>query len=142
MILTMELTFECKNLHELDKIAAELLIKLEGKTIVAVFGAMGAGKTTLIKSMCKKLGVSDPVSSPTFGLMNEYTTGTQTVYHFDFYRIKSETEAYDIGYEDFFYSGNLCFIEWPEKIKNLLPNDRAEIHIAEENGTRQIKLSL
>jgi tRNA threonylcarbamoyladenosine biosynthesis protein TsaE len=142
MILTMELTFECKNLHELDKIAAELLIKLEDKTIVAVFGALGAGKTTLIKSMCKKLGVSDPVSSPTFALMNEYTTGSQTVYHFDFYRIKSETEAYDIGYEDFFYSGNVCFIEWPEKIKNLLPDDRAEIHIAEVNGMRQIKLTL
>ena len=142
MILTMEFTFECKSLNELDEIAAQLLIKFKDKKIIAVFGVMGVGKTTLIKSICKKLGVNDPVSSPTFALMNEYATGSQTIYHFDFYRIKSETEAYDIGYETFFYSGNLCFIEWPEKIINLLPDHRAEIHISEVNGTRHIKLTL
>jgi len=140
MILEMELIFECRSLEELDAIAEKIIAELNDYSIIALYGAMGAGKTTLIKSVCKKLGVKDAVTSPTFAIMNEYIAGENPVYHFDFYRINSENEAFDLGYENFFYSGNYCFIEWPEKIKNLLPEHRAEILISELNGSRQIKL--
>lgn len=138
----MEFVFECKSLSELDGIAERILSKLGDLRIVAVYGVMGAGKTTLIKSVCKKTGVTDAVTSPTFAMMNEYVSDEKPVYHFDFYRINSESEAFDLGYENFFYSGSYCFIEWPEKIKNLLPDNRAEIYISEVNGTRQIKLTV
>ncbi|MEO5571086.1 MAG: tRNA (adenosine(37)-N6)-threonylcarbamoyltransferase complex ATPase subunit type 1 TsaE [Bacteroidia bacterium] len=140
MILEMELIFECKSLEALEIVAEKILSELKDHRIIALYGAMGAGKTTLIKSICKKLGVTDDVTSPTFAIMNEYKAKKNPVYHFDFYRINSESEAFDIGYENFFFSGNYCFIEWPEKIKNLLPEQRAEIHILELNGSRQIKM--
>jgi tRNA threonylcarbamoyladenosine biosynthesis protein TsaE len=142
MITEMGSIFECKSLTELDVISEKILSELNEYRVVAVYGIMGAGKTTLIKSMCKKLGSSDVVTSPTFIIMNEYEAGNKPVYHFDFYRINSENEAFDLGYENFFYSGNYCFIEWPEKIKNLLPDHCAEIHISEVNGTRHIKLTV
>jgi|SRR6185436_16537471 len=142
MILAMDFVFECKSLGELDEIAKKILTNLGEHKLMAVYGAMGAGKTTLIKSLCRNLDVSDPVTSPTFAIMNEYASGNKPVYHFDFYRINSETEAFDLGYENFFFSGNYCFIEWPEKIKNLLPDHRAEIHISENMGTRHIKLTV
>lgn len=103
---------------------------------------MGAGKTTLIKEICKQLGVEDNISSPTFSLVNEYETKNgELAYHFDFYRITDEEEALDIGIEDYFYSGNWCFIEWPENVENLLPLDAVEIHITIlEDGKRNIQL--
>ncbi|MDB5125993.1 MAG: tRNA threonylcarbamoyladenosine biosynthesis protein TsaE [Mucilaginibacter sp.] len=100
---------------------------------------MGAGKTTLIKSLCEKLGVSDSVTSPTFSIVNEYKGTDSPVYHFDFYRLKDQNEALDMGYEEYFYSGNYCFIEWPEKIANLIPDSftGVRIHVLDANS-RQI----
>ena len=103
-------------------VAAQKIIEASGNYTIWTFdGEMGAGKTTLIKAICKTLGVEDEVSSPTFSLVNEYKTNDgKTIYHFDFYRIKNIEEVYDIGYEDYFYSNNICLIEWPEKIEELL----------------------
>ena len=100
---------------------------------------MGAGKTTFIKALCEELGVEDPVTSPTFALVNEYRSATtaELIYHFDFYRIKKLEEVYDLGYEDYFYSGALCLIEWPELVENLLPGDAVRVRIDEEpDGSR------
>lgn len=130
------------SLPDLPSAAKKICEALKGKTIVAFYGEMGAGKTTLIKEICKELGSSDNVTSPTFSLMNEYRTlSGKKIYHFDFYRIKSLAEVYDMGYEDFFFSGNLCFIEWPEKIKQLLPENCLTINITVENNLRTITLS-
>ena len=102
--------------------AGEILDSLEGRTIVALRGEMGAGKTTLIREICDRLGVADTVTSPTFAIINEYKDrGHRPVYHFDFYRINRIEEAFDFGYEEYFYSGNLCLVEWPEKIEQLMP---------------------
>ncbi len=113
--------------------------------VMAFYGPMGAGKTTLIKSLCKLLQVSDEVNSPTFSIVNEYLTAEDTsIFHFDFYRINKIEEAYDIGYENYFYSGNLCLIEWPEKIAQLLPEKHVEVLIEpdEETGIRNITCKL
>ena len=100
---------------------------------------MGAGKTTFIKAICTELGVKGRMSSPTFSLINEYLTSSgQKIYHFDFYRIKSEKEAFDLGYEEYFYSGNYCFIEWPDKIENLLPENCAKVKIEVVGNERKI----
>lgn len=122
------------SLADLSAVAKEFL-KQAGHCPVWLFsGDMGSGKTTLIKAICANLGVKDAMSSPTFSIVNEYLTGDRkTVYHFDFYRIKNEREALDIGTEDYFYSGNFCFVEWPEKIPSLIPPTRAEIHLTSEN---------
>jgi tRNA threonylcarbamoyladenosine biosynthesis protein TsaE len=132
-----------QSLEDLPNAAKEIIQILAGHAIIAVQGPLGAGKTTLIKEICRQLGVPDIVNSPTFALVNEYFTTTQkTIYHFDFYRINSIKEAYDIGYEDFFYSGNLCFIEWPEKIEELIPESSLRIVLEEkENGFREILIS-
>ncbi|HEX8040332.1 MAG TPA: tRNA (adenosine(37)-N6)-threonylcarbamoyltransferase complex ATPase subunit type 1 TsaE [Chryseosolibacter sp.] len=108
------------------------------------FGEMGSGKTTFIKRLCAEMGVRDAMSSPTFSIVNEYRAGEQgKIYHFDFYRIKSEAEAYDIGAEEYFYSGDLCLIEWPEKIPSLIPPEHAEVSITVENqNERTIALSV
>jgi tRNA threonylcarbamoyladenosine biosynthesis protein TsaE len=105
---------------------------------------MGSGKTTFIKSICTHLGVKDAMSSPTFSIINEYTTDdNRKIYHFDFYRIKNEAEAYDIGSEEYFYSGDICLIEWPEKIPTLIPPQHVEVSIAVENpNQRTIALSV
>ena len=102
---------------------------------------MGAGKTTFVKAICEQLRVEDVITSPTFALVNEYTAGDGSpVYHFDFYRIKKLDEVYDMGYEDYFYSGNLCFLEWPELIEDLLPEDCTKVTITvEEDGTRSVE---
>ena len=112
----------------------------DGK-VFAFYGKMGAGKTTFVKAICEELGVEDVITSPTFALVNEYTAGDGSpVYHFDFYRIKKLEEVYDMGYEDYFYSGNLCFLEWPELIEDLLPEDCTKVTItAEEDGTRNVE---
>jgi hydrolase, P-loop family len=112
----------------------------EGK-VFAFYGKMGAGKTTFIKALCETLGVKDVITSPTFSLINEYTDGKgNSIYHFDFYRIKKLEEVYDMGYEDYFYSGNLCLLEWPELIEEILPENVIKVTIEEQaDGTRKLK---
>lgn len=136
------LTYNHVALADLPLVAAALL-KAEGRSKVWLFvGDMGAGKTTLIKEICKQIGVKDAMSSPTFSIINEYETATsQKVFHFDFYRIKKEEEAIDIGTEDYFYSGNYCFVEWPERVPNLIPDQYTVIKIeAVDSETRTISM--
>lgn len=122
--------YTCKSPDELRPVAAALIGHHKDKRIFAFHGEMGAGKTTFIKSICAHLEVTDTVSSPTFAIVNEYLTKESgSVYHFDLYRIKSWTEMLEIGYEDYFYSGNYCLLEWPEKIVNLLPEETVRIDI-------------
>ncbi|HTD39602.1 MAG TPA: tRNA (adenosine(37)-N6)-threonylcarbamoyltransferase complex ATPase subunit type 1 TsaE [Mucilaginibacter sp.] len=112
------------------KDAAEKLIAFGGSEKIFLFyGDMGAGKTTLIKSLCEFLGTHEPVTSPTFSIVNEYQGKGTKIYHFDFYRLKKQAEALDLGYEEYFYSGNYCFIEWPEKIPDLLPDHYIRVDI-------------
>ncbi|PIE98640.1 MAG: tRNA (adenosine(37)-N6)-threonylcarbamoyltransferase complex ATPase subunit type 1 TsaE [Polaribacter sp.] len=129
------------NLNEINKIAKYVITSAKHKVLL-FNGEMGVGKTTLIKEICKELGVEDVSHSPTFSLVNEYQTcKNEIVYHFDFYRIEDENEAYDIGVEDYFYSGNWCFIEWSENVKNLLPLDATIINIVlTENEKREITI--
>lgn len=131
-------------IFSLDQIqeVAEQIIASNPKKIILFNGEMGVGKTTLIKQLCKSLGVQDATSSPTFSLVNEYqTSNNKTVYHFDFYRLNKETEALDMGVDDYLYSGNWCFIEWSEKISNLLPEEYSTITIQlMEDGKRELKL--
>jgi tRNA threonylcarbamoyladenosine biosynthesis protein TsaE len=124
---------------ELGFISEEIINSFPQNRIFTFEGEMGAGKTTLIKQICKKLNVADSMSSPTFSIVNEYLTKTgESVYHFDFYRIKTETEALDIGIEEYFYSGSYCFIEWPEKIHNLLPDNFVKVQIKIKENHREI----
>ena len=103
---------------------------LDGRNVVAFFGPMGAGKTTLIREICAQMGVTDTVTSPTFALINQYNTEDgRPIYHFDFYRINRPEEAFDLGYEEYFYGGDLCLVEWPEKVENLLPDDTLRIRL-------------
>jgi len=136
--MTIELSF---NLNSIDDVAEMLLKKASTKTIL-FYGEMGVGKTTLIQALVSKLG-GKQVTSPTFSIVNEYKIHNDLVYHFDFYRIESESEAYDIGIEDYFYSGHWVFIEWPEKIAGILPNvaDISYIKL-NENGSRTLKLEV
>jgi tRNA threonylcarbamoyladenosine biosynthesis protein TsaE len=136
----MQHIFKDIQLIDLPQTAQNILEKYNSNRIFAFFGKMGAGKTTLIKEMCNYLGVEDIVCSPTFAIINEYHTASEeSIFHFDFYRIKSEKEAFDIGYEDYFYSGNYCFIEWSEKISELLPQNYVKILIDEnENSNSRI----
>jgi len=136
----MEKSIRVKNLNELPDVAATILKDIGSHRIVALFGKMGAGKTTLIKEFCKILGVTEVVSSPTFALVNEYLSGKEEqVFHFDFYRINSIEEVYDIGYEEYIYSGRFCFIEWPEMIMELLLESYVYLKIDETvDGTREI----
>ncbi|MCQ2051127.1 MAG: tRNA (adenosine(37)-N6)-threonylcarbamoyltransferase complex ATPase subunit type 1 TsaE [Bacteroidaceae bacterium] len=115
--------------------------KKDGRNIFAFYGSMGAGKTTFIKAVCSQLGVEDEVTSPTFAIVNEYTSPVAgSIYHFDFYRVKKMSEAYDMGYEEYFYSDSICFIEWPELIEELLPQETVKVSIEEtENGSRVVK---
>ena len=140
-----EITFEVNNIVELLKVS-DLLISWRGKSnIVAFYGNMGAGKTTLIKNLCSKLGVQDEVNSPTFALVNEYQTDAfDSIFHFDFYRIKSLEEVFDIGYEDYFYGGSLCLLEWPELIDPLMPEHfiKVEITLGDTDNARCIKCSV
>ena len=134
----MEITF---TIEQLELVAQQIIAQQPNKVIL-FHGEMGVGKTTLIKQLCKELGVLDATSSPTFSLVNEYeTTNNQIVYHFDFYRLKNEMEALDMGADDYFYSGNWCFIEWAEKIPNLIPEHHSVITIELlPDGKRHLKL--
>lgn len=117
------------------RLRIKIMLHFPAKRIFALKGVMGAGKTTLTKALCQEIGVKDVVLSPTFALINEYRTGQgESVYHLDFYRIQSLSEAFDLGYEEYFYSGSYCFIEWPEKIGQLLPSDCVYIDISINNN--------
>ena len=123
-------TITINSLSELSKVADLVLESLNGRNVVAFFAPMGAGKTTLISTLMETLGSEDIVTSPTFALVNQYYTETrEPVYHFDFYRINSINEAFDMGYEEYFYSGDLCLVEWPEKVEQLLPDDTMVVQI-------------
>ena len=137
----MEKQLIVNNLIELPDAATTILKDIGSHKVIAFFGKMGVGKTTLIKALCQQMGVADVVSSPTFALVNEYLLGNgETIFHFDFYRIKSIEEVFDIGYEEYIYSGYYCFIEWPEMIVELLPETFVYLSIEEnDNGTRVIK---
>jgi tRNA threonylcarbamoyladenosine biosynthesis protein TsaE len=118
------------DLNELESISKEIVEAAQGLNIWLLEGEMGAGKTTLVKAIAKELGIKETVASPTFSIINEYKTNSdQPVYHFDFYRMKNETEAYDIGANEYFESGNLCLVEWPEKIPSLIPNHYFKIKL-------------
>ena len=136
-----------KDLEHIREAAREFINQIGDRRVFAFYGKMGAGKTTFVKAICEELGVEDVITSPTFAIVNEYTTspnpfqggelssspwgrlGEVPIYHFDFYRIKKLEEVYDMGYEDYFYSGALCFIEWPELIEEVLPDDAVRVHI-------------
>ena len=123
--------FHIKNVDGLSEVSDYLMSLRDEADVIAFYGSMGAGKTTLIKDLCHRMGVTDEVNSPTFAIVNEYITNEgEPVYHFDFYRIKKLEEAYDIGYENYFYSGHLCLIEWPELIEPLLPDRYVRVEIA------------
>lgn len=129
------------SLEQINEAAKEFIAAMGDNTVFALYGKMGAGKTTFIKAVCENLGVTDVINSPTFAIVNEYRSETEElIYHFDFYRIKRLEEVYDMGYEDYFYCGALCFIEWPELIEELLPLDAVKVYIEEqENGERTIR---
>jgi tRNA threonylcarbamoyladenosine biosynthesis protein TsaE len=136
--------FDRVSLNELDQVASTIIKDSDSFKIIVLHGEMGAGKTTLVKAMAMHLGVSTGMSSPTFSIVNEYETAEgRKVYHFDFYRLKNEAEAYDIGVDEYFDSGNYCFIEWPEKIPTVLPRDRVDVYIKTVSNTeRTISFSL
>jgi len=144
----MEIRIE--NLDNIRAAAREFIQHMGEARVFAFYGKMGAGKTTFVKAICEELGVEDVITSPTFAIINEYsidnhdiqrsTFNVQRIYHFDFYRIKKLEEVYDMGYEDYFYSGALCFIEWPELIEEILPDDAVRVSIIEQqDGSRLVK---
>ena len=138
----MNMEISIKSLDEISKAAQEFVAAMDDGKVFAFYGKMGAGKTTFIKAVCEELGVEDVINSPTFAIVNEYVDGKgEPVYHFDFYRIKKEQEVLDIGYEDYVYSGHVCFMEWPELIENLLPDDAVKVTIEEEtDGSRKVSI--
>jgi tRNA threonylcarbamoyladenosine biosynthesis protein TsaE len=129
------------SLENLPEVAANIITSAKNKTLL-FFGEMGAGKTTLIKEICKQLDVIDKISSPTFSLVNEYQTSKEeAVFHFDFYRILHQDEAFDIGIEDYLYNNDWCLIEWPQNVENLLPLEAVKIHLSIlENGQRNVQI--
>lgn len=127
-----------ETIHEAAK---EFVAAMGDANVFAFYGNMGAGKTTFIKAICEELGVDDVITSPTFAIVNEYTGRDTTIYHFDFYRIKKMEEVYDMGYEDYIYSNAICFMEWPELIEPLLPEDVVKVNISEQpDGTRKVEI--
>ena len=136
------MNIKIESLDKIDEAAIEFIKAMGDNTVFAFYGEMGAGKTTFIKAICENLGVSDIINSPTFAIINEYRSDSgELIYHFDFYRINKVEEAFDFGYEDYFYSGSLCFIEWPEKVDSLLPDDTVNVSIkVMEDGSRSVKI--
>ena len=132
-----------QSLEHIHEAAREFIAAMGDNTVFALYGKMGAGKTTFIKALCQELGGEDVVTSPTFAVINEYRSDIagELIYHFDFYRIKKLEEVYDMGYEDYFYSGALCFIEWPELVEELLPGNTIKVTIEElEDGSRKLTM--
>ena len=130
------------SLTEINDAAKQFIAAMGDSKVFAFYGKMGAGKTTFVKAVCEALGVEDVITSPTFAIVNEYQSATtgESIYHFDFYRIKKLEEVYDMGYEDYFYSGCRCFLEWPELIEELLPEDACKVTIEETaNGARVVR---
>ena len=123
-----------KDIESIGTAARQFVNEIGSHKVFAFYGTMGAGKTTFIKAVCEVLGVKDVITSPTFAIVNEYESDNGPIFHFDFYRIKKLEEVYDMGYEDYFYSGSLCFIEWPELIEDLLPEDAVRVTITEQPG--------
>ena len=138
----MKTTILIPTLERIHESARSFIEQMGDHTIFAFYGKMGTGKTTFIKALCEELGVEDGITSPSFAIVNEYHSPTVgPIFHFDFYRIKKLEEVYDMGYEDYFYSGHLCLIEWPELIEDLLPDDAVRIHIEElSDGQREMKI--
>ena len=132
-----------QSLDHIHEAAREFIAAMGDNTVFALYGKMGAGKTTFVKALCQELGVEDVVTSPTFAVINEYRSDIagELIYHFDFYRIKKLEEVYGMGYEDYFYSGALCFIEWPELVEELLPGNTVKVTIEElEDGSRKLTM--
>ena len=134
--------FRITTLSDIRAVARQFIEAVGQRRVIAFYGAMGAGKTTFIKALCQEMGVNDVITSPTFAIVNEYDVNDgSSIYHFDFYRIKRIDEVYDMGYEDYFYSGRLCLIEWPELIEELLPEDALRVSITQQpDGSRLIRL--
>ncbi|MBQ9678657.1 MAG: tRNA (adenosine(37)-N6)-threonylcarbamoyltransferase complex ATPase subunit type 1 TsaE [Prevotella sp.] len=129
-----------KSLDTIREAAREFISHIGEARVFAFYGKMGAGKTTFVKAICEELGCTDVITSPTFAIVNEYTTQQTPIYHFDFYRIKKLEEVYDMGYEEYFYSGALCLIEWPELIEDILPDDAVRVTIEEQpDGSRLVR---
>ncbi len=152
----MKQTIAISHLDQINDAARQFAALMGHHRIFAFYGDMGAGKTTFIKALCEVLGVSDVITSPTFAIVNEYTVDSDPqphesvssedydrIYHFDFYRIKRLEEVYDMGYEDYFYSGGLCLIEWPELIEPLLPDDAVRVSITQQpDGSRLLSMDI
>lgn len=136
------LEIKIKSLDGIADAARQFVDAMGENKVFAMFGPMGVGKTTFVKAVCEILGVEDTITSPTFAIVNEYRTNTgEQIFHFDFYRIRKVEEVYDMGYEDYVYSGAVCFLEWPELIEELLPEDAVRVTLSEEeDGTRTITL--
>ena len=133
------MNYKVNSEEELQTVVSNLLKDFTNHKVILFYGEMGTGKTTLIKVICKELGVDENTGSPTFSIVNEYLSKTgETIYHFDFYRIEKETEVFDLGYEEYFYSGNYCFVEWPEKIPNLLPDNAVKVNIVQDEENNRI----
>ena len=137
----MSKTLFAENVEQLNSIAKQILDHTSTHTKFAFYGEMGVGKTTLIKALSLQLGVTDVVSSPTFSIVNEYQADEYTkIYHFDFYRLETEEEAYDMGYEEYFFQNDLCLIEWPEKIEGLIPEDIIKVILTKKGEQRIIEI--
>ena len=153
------ISIRIQDIEHIREAAREFINQIGDRRVFAFYGKMGAGKTTFVKAICEELGVEDVITSPTFAIVNEYTTspnpsqggelsfspwgrlGEVPIFHFDFYRIKKPEEVYDMGYEDYFYSGALCFIEWPELIEDILPEDAVRVSIEEQaDGSRLVTI--
>lgn len=139
-----EYTITINGIEDYPQAAREFVELLDKGRIFAFYGKMGSGKTTFIKSICEELGVEDSINSPTFAIVNEYEDRNQnTIYHFDFYRIKSIEEVYNMGYEEYFYGDAICFMEWPELIEELLPEEAVKVFVQEmDGGARSVKIML
>ena len=139
-----EYTITINGIEDYPQAAREFVELLDKGRIFAFYGKMGSGKTTFIKSICEELGVEDSINSPTFAIVNEYEDRNQnTIYHFDFYRIKSIEEVYNMGYEEYLYGDAICFMEWPELIDELLPEETVKVFVEEtEGGARSVKIML
>ena len=140
----MDMEIKINSLDSIHEAAKQFIAAMGDNTVFAFYGKMGAGKTTFIKAVCEELGVTDVINSPTFAIVNEYRSEdtAELIYHFDFYRINKLEEVYDMGYEDYFYSGALCFIEWPELVEELLPGNTIKVSIEEQkDGTRTVTLN-